>query len=85
MGEDASLRSQIWMTGVWSSSEARQSCVATSGCHAPTLVRMREAESSLEALHQSCAGLVVAHMGHRCMRGDLCANADHAMPPANIM
>ena len=45
MGEDASLRSQIWMTGVWSSSEARQSCVATSGCHAPTLVRMREAES----------------------------------------
>ena len=45
MGDEASLRSHIWITGVWSSSEARQSCVATSGCHATTLVRILEAES----------------------------------------
>ena len=32
------LRSQICMTGVWSSSEAKQSWGATSGCQATTLI-----------------------------------------------
>ena len=36
-GDVAKRRSQSWMTGLWSSSEARHSCVATSGCHASSL------------------------------------------------
>ena len=32
-GDVAKRRSHSWMMGLWSSSDARHSCVATSGCH----------------------------------------------------
>jgi hypothetical protein len=39
-GDVANRKSQSWITGAWSSSDARQSCVATSGCHATTFQRI---------------------------------------------
>jgi len=39
-GEAAKRRSQSWATGVWSSSDASTSWVATSGCHVTSLLRI---------------------------------------------
>lgn len=39
-GDVANRKSHSWITGLWSSSDARQSCVATSGCHATTFQRI---------------------------------------------
>jgi len=50
-GDVANRKSHSWMTGDWSSSDARQSCVATAGCHATTFQRIYEQEQHNNAFH----------------------------------
>ena len=76
-GEVANLRSQSWMTGEWSSSEASAIWVATSGCQHTCAQRSRDTESLtwIKNIADICFVVLL----------DMTQNKNHQMHPSIIM
>ena len=77
-GDVASLRSQIWMTGVWSSSLAIHNWVATSGCQETTLHLIRLVESDTLIMGSFFLKSQTTHLLKKVLARMCCTSLFHA-------